>query len=89
MMSWARFRKAGMIVRYKFTIRTHRSRFGCSPISRATSTWRVDMEPDIVMSMVADTAPEFWLGQVNVTIAMARGQIKAKARWRRSSSWCR
>jgi hypothetical protein len=28
--------------------------------------------------MAADTAHKFWLGQVNVTVAMARGQIKAK-----------
>jgi hypothetical protein len=31
-----------------------------------------------VMSMEADTAHRFWLGQVNVTVALARGQIKAK-----------
>jgi hypothetical protein len=30
------------------------------------------------MSMEADTAHKFWLGQVNVTVALARGQIKAK-----------
>jgi putative sterol carrier protein len=30
------------------------------------------------MSMEADTAHKFWLGKVNVTMAMARGQIKAK-----------
>jgi putative sterol carrier protein len=37
-----------------------------------------DMEPEVVMSMEADTAHRFWLGQVNVTVALARGQIKAK-----------
>ncbi len=37
-----------------------------------------DMEPEVVMSMDADTAHRFWLGQVNVTVALARGQIKAK-----------
>ena len=37
-----------------------------------------EMEPDVVMSMEADTAHRFWLGQVNVTVALARGQIKAK-----------
>jgi putative sterol carrier protein len=36
-----------------------------------------EMEPDVVMSMEADTAHRFWLGQVNVTVALARGQIKA------------
>ena len=36
------------------------------------------MEPEVVMSMEADTAHRFWLGKVNVTVALARGQIKAK-----------
>jgi putative sterol carrier protein len=36
-----------------------------------------DMEPDVVMTMEADTAHRFWLGRVNVTVALARGQIKA------------
>ena len=37
-----------------------------------------DLEPEIEMSMDADVAHRFWLGKVNVTIAMARGQIKAR-----------
>jgi len=36
-----------------------------------------EMEPEVVMTMEADTAHRFWLGQVNVTTALARGQIKA------------
>jgi putative sterol carrier protein len=36
-----------------------------------------EMEPEVVMSMEADTAHRFWLGRVNVTVALARGQIKA------------
>jgi putative sterol carrier protein len=32
----------------------------------------------VVMSMDADTAHRFWLGKVNVTVALARGQMKAK-----------
>jgi hypothetical protein len=36
------------------------------------------MEPEIVMTMDADTAHRFWLGKVNVTVALARGQMKAK-----------
>jgi putative sterol carrier protein len=35
------------------------------------------MEPEVTMSMDADVAHRFWLGQVNVTTALARGQIKA------------
>ena len=37
-----------------------------------------DMDPEVVMSMEADTAHRFWLGNVNVTVALARGQMKAK-----------
>jgi len=36
-----------------------------------------ELEPEVVMSMEADTAHRFWLGQVNVTTALARGQIHA------------
>ncbi len=37
-----------------------------------------EMEPEVVMTMEADTAHRFWLGKVNVTVALARGQMKAK-----------
>jgi putative sterol carrier protein len=37
-----------------------------------------DMEPEVIMSMEADTAHRFWLGKVNVPVALARGEIKAK-----------
>jgi putative sterol carrier protein len=36
------------------------------------------LEPEVVMTMEADTAHKFWLGKVNVTVALARGQMKAK-----------
>jgi putative sterol carrier protein len=36
------------------------------------------MEPEVTMRMEADTAHRFWLGRVNVTVALARGQIKAE-----------
>ena len=35
-------------------------------------------KPVIEMSMKADTAHSFWLGNVNITAAMAKGQVKAK-----------
>jgi putative sterol carrier protein len=35
-----------------------------------------EMEPEVTMSMKADTAHRFWLGRVNVTTAIARGEIK-------------
>jgi hypothetical protein len=37
-----------------------------------------DLEPEVVMSMAADTAHRFFLGHVNVTVALARGEIKAR-----------
>ena len=36
------------------------------------------IEPEVVMAMDADTAHRFWLGAVNVTVALARGQISAR-----------
>ena len=36
-----------------------------------------ELEPEVVMTMDADTAHRFWLGKVNVTVALARGQMKA------------
>jgi putative sterol carrier protein len=74
-----KFRKANAIVRYEFTdpesaITTRLQEGQSGEVDFGDS----DMEPDVVMSMEADTAHRFWLGQVNVTVAMARGQIKAK-----------
>jgi hypothetical protein len=37
-----------------------------------------DLDPEVVMSLSADTAHAFWLGRVNVTTALARGDIKAR-----------
>jgi putative sterol carrier protein len=37
-----------------------------------------ELAPEVTMTMDADTAHRFWLGKVNVTVALARGQIKAK-----------
>jgi putative sterol carrier protein len=36
------------------------------------------LQPEVVMAMDADTAHRFWLGKVNVTVALARGQISAR-----------
>ena len=73
-----KFRRANTIVRYEYT----------DPESVITVRLKEDepgdvdfgesaMEPEVTMSMAADTAHAFWLGQVNVTVALARGQIKA------------
>lgn len=36
------------------------------------------LEPEVIMTMDADVAHRFWLGKVNVTVALARGQMKAR-----------
>ena len=74
-----KFRKANTIVRYEYrdpdsavTVRLQEGQPGDVDFGES------DMEPEVTMSMAADTAHEFWLGKVNVTVALARGQIKAK-----------
>jgi hypothetical protein len=35
-------------------------------------------KPVVEMFMAADTANKFWLGKVNISLALAKGQIRAK-----------
>lgn len=74
-----KFRKADTIVRYQYsdpesaiTVRLRADEPGKVDLGES------DMEPEVTMTMEADTAHRFWLGQVNVTVALARGEIKAK-----------
>ena len=74
-----RFRKANTIVQYQYrnpesqiTVKLHDGENGQVDLGDTA------MEPEVVMSMEADTAHRFWLGKVNVTVALARGQMKAK-----------
>ena len=74
-----KFRKANTIVRYDYsdpdsaiTVRLQEGQPGDVDFGES------DMEPEVTMTMAADTAHRFWLGQVNVTVALARGEIKAK-----------
>jgi hypothetical protein len=73
-----RFRKANTTVQYQMT----------DPPSQITCKLRPDeemqvdlgpteLEPEVIMIMEADTAHQFWLGKVNITVALARGEIKA------------
>ena len=73
------FQKADTIVRYEF--REPDSQITVKML--AGEPGQVDlgpseMEPEVTMSMEADTAHRFWLGKVNITVALARGQIKAQ-----------
>jgi putative sterol carrier protein len=74
-----KFRRANTIVQYRYrdpestiTVRMREGEEGRVDLGET------DMEPEVVMSMDADTAHKFWLGKVNVTVALARGQMKAK-----------
>jgi putative sterol carrier protein len=73
------FKRANTIVRYEYsdpdsviTVRLEEGQSGDVNFGES------DMEPEVTMSMSADTAHRFWLGGVNVTVALARGEIKAK-----------
>jgi putative sterol carrier protein len=73
-----KFRKANTIVRYEhrdpdspITVRMEEDE------SPDVDFGETEMEAEVVMSMEADTAHRFWLGRVNVPVALARGQIKA------------
>ena len=74
-----KFRKANTIVQYRYrdpdsqiTVKLLDGQGGQVDLGETT------LEPEVVMSMDADTAHRFWLGNVNVTVALARGQMKAK-----------
>jgi putative sterol carrier protein len=74
-----KFRKANTVVQYRY--RNPESVITVSLLDGEDG--RVDcgdteLEPEVVMTMDADTAHRFWLGKVNVTVALARGQMKAK-----------
>ena len=73
----SRFRSADTIVQYDYTepesVITVRLQEG-QPAD--VDFGRSDMDPEVTMSMKADIAHRFWLGKVNVTMAIARGEIK-------------
>ena len=74
-----KFQKANTIVQYQY--RNPESQITVKMLEGEDG--QVDfgdtsLEPEVVMTMEADTAHKFWLGKVNVTVALARGQMKAK-----------
>jgi hypothetical protein len=75
----ARFRKANTILCYEYsdpdsTITVRLEEGEPSTVDFGES----ELEPEVVMSMPADVAHRFWLGKVNVAVALTRGQIKAR-----------
>src|SRR5207249_5628374 len=74
-----RFHKANTTVQYQM----HDPESQITVDMRSDEPMRVDLgpsdlDPEVVMMLAADTAHRFWLGKVNVTVALARGQIKAQ-----------
>ena len=74
-----KFRRADTIVQYRYsnpdsqiTVKMKEGEEGQVDFGETT------LDPEIVMTMEADTAHKFWLGNVNVTMALAKGQMKAK-----------
>jgi putative sterol carrier protein len=74
-----KFRKANTIVQYVYTepdsvitVRLQEGEPGDVDFGET------EMDPEVTMTMKADTAHRFWLGKVNVTMAIARGEIKPK-----------
>jgi hypothetical protein len=73
------FRRANTVVQYQTTnpeslitvklIDGEESRVDCGP---------TDLDPEVTMSMEADIAHRFWLGQVSPTVALARGEMQAR-----------
>jgi putative sterol carrier protein len=75
----SQFQRANTVVQYRYS----EPRAVITLDLREDSGPRVDLGDtdlvaEVVMSMDADTAHRFFLGQVNVTVALARGQIRAK-----------
>jgi putative sterol carrier protein len=75
----AQFQRANTIVQYQYrnpesviTVKMMENEDGQVDLGET------QLEPEVVMTMEADTAHRFWLGKVNVTVALARGQMKAK-----------
>ena len=74
-----KFQKANTIVQYAF--RDPESRITVKMLEGQepqVDLGPTDLDPEVTMTMDADTCHRFWLGKVNVTVALARGQIKAK-----------
>ena len=76
---WPKFQRADTIVQYQFrnpesqiTVRMQEGQ------DAQVDLGPTELDPEVLMAMEADTAHRFWLGKVNVTVALASGQMKAK-----------
>jgi hypothetical protein len=74
-----RFRRANTILRYEYsepdstiTVRLQEGEPGDLDFGDS------EMEPEVTVAMAADVAHRFWLGEVDLTVAVTKGQIKAR-----------
>ena len=74
----AAFLGADTVVRYRYTDPDAVITVSLCPGDGRVEFGESDLEAEVVMSMSADTAHRFWLGEVNVTTALARGDIRAE-----------
>jgi hypothetical protein len=72
-----KWQEADTIVRYEFTEPDSQITIRLQPGEPEDVDFGpTEMEPELVMAMKADVAHRFWLGKVNVTMAIARGDIR-------------
>ena len=72
-----KWRTADTIVRYEFSEPDSRITIRLKPGEPEDVDFgETELEPEVTMAMKADVAHRFWLGKVNVTMAIARGDIK-------------
>lgn len=74
----SKFENANTVVQYRYRDPESQITVDLRPGGGSVDFGPTELAPEVVMSMEADTAHRFWLGKVNITIALARGQIKAK-----------
>ena len=74
-----KFKKANTTVRYQLRDPESQITIDLRP-DRAIQVdlGQSDLDPEVIMTTSANIAHGFWLGKVNITVALARGQIKAK-----------
>jgi hypothetical protein len=74
---YARFEAADTVVRYEYTDPDATITVCLRDDDHTVDFGESEIEPEVTMRMSADTGHRFWLGGVNVTVALARGDITA------------
>ncbi|MGH3518379.1 MAG: SCP2 sterol-binding domain-containing protein [Haloechinothrix sp.] len=72
----AKFAESGVVLRLNYT--DPDASLTVDMPRREVHTGDSGPTPNVEMFMSADTGNRFWLGKVNLTLAMAKGQVKAK-----------